>query len=333
MASTAKNMVLGLVFLGSLAVLGAATLMVSSVSFLKDAFAVPVRFADVDNLQTGDAVVIHGCRVGQVNAIRYQPDVNPTAPILVECTVDAEIGPRLEKGTTFTIRSSGPLGGRYLEIATPVPQAVVPVPEGVFVGSAPGDLFKQLAELVRTNEKNITGLLENFHQAVAEVKETFRAANAGEGTLGLFLRDEDTRERAYNFITDASATMEQIREDVTSDKGIVSYLLRDENAKESLMATLEKLNQVVADLGEGEGILSRMIHDQELADRVAEIVDDFHDVVHKVNSGQGTLGQVVNNPKAWDELVRILVLARETIEDIREQAPVSTFVNAAFAAF
>ena len=56
-------------------------------------------------------------------------------------------------------------------------------------------------------------------------------------------------------------------------------------------------------------------------------------MVHKANSGHGTLGQIINNRKAWDELVRILVQARETIEDLREQAPVSTFVNALFAVF
>lgn len=333
MAGTARNLIVGLVFLGSLAVLGVATLTVSSVSFLKKAYGLPVRFANVDNLKAGDAVVIHGCRVGQIDSIRYEPEGNATAPILVECLVDESLRPRLEKGTTFTIRSSGPLGGRYLEILTPEPAVQAPTPEGVFVGEAPGDLFQQLTNLVQKNERNITEILENFKVAVEEIKATFQNANSGEGTIGMLLRDEDTRQRAYNLIVDASDTFARIRDDVTSDKGIISYLLRDEKGKESLSATIEKLNGVITEIREGKGIAARIIHDPELADRIGEIVEDFHDLVHKVNSGQGTLGQLVNNPKAWDELVRILVLARETIEDIREQAPVSTFVNAAFAAF
>ena len=84
---------------------------------------------------------------------------------------------------------------------------------------------------------------------------------------------------------------------------------------------------------EGDGVIAALLNDSELADNVTESVESFNEIVQKANSGHGTLGQIINNPKAWDELVQILVQARETIEDLREQAPISTFVNAVFAVF
>ena len=56
-------------------------------------------------------------------------------------------------------------------------------------------------------------------------------------------------------------------------------------------------------------------------------------ILKNVADGKGTLGKILTNDQAWNELVRILVLARETVEDLREQAPISTFVNALFATF
>lgn len=332
MANAMRNLIVGFVFLGSLAVLGGATLKIKAFSLFNRAEALSVRFPNVNQLQPGDDVFIHGCTVGQVDRIVYDPGTNPAAPIVVECTLPAELRANLGAGTIFKIQSQGPLGGRFLEI-TPPPRDGRPVqPETNFVGEAPGDFFEQLSKLVQENGK-VTLLLENMNSAVNEVRETFRAANAGEGTLGLFTRDKATRDRAEKFIADASETIARLREDVTSDKGVISYLLRDEKAKESLRSAVEKLNEIVTDVKQGGGIASRLINDKDLAERLAAIIEDFHNIVHKVETGQGTLGQIVNNPKAWDELVRILVLARETIEDIREQAPVSTFVNAAFSAF
>ncbi len=332
MVNAARNLIVGLVFLGSLGILGVATLKISSIPFLNKAEALSVRFASVDQLEQGDDVVIHGLRVGQVDRISYDPDTAPATPIVVECSVPREILGRIGSGTSFKVYSAGPLGGRYLEIQPAPPNDKPQAPTSAFVGEATGDLFKQLAQLVQENGK-VTQLLENMNSAVNEFKETFRSANVGEGLLGRLIRDKGMGDKAEKLISDASETIAKLREDVTNDKGIVSYLLRDEKAKESLRSTVERLNEIITEVKEGGGIASRLINDKELANQLSAIIADFHDVVHKVNTGQGTLGQIVNNPKAWDELVRILVLGRETIEDLREQAPVSTFVNAAFAAF
>ncbi len=69
------------------------------------------------------------------------------------------------------------------------------------------------------------------------------------------------------------------------------------------------------------------------AGRPQETLADVHDIVHKANSRQGTLGQLINSPADGGAFVKMLVLARETIEDLREQAPISIFVNAIFATF
>jgi len=332
LANTPRNLVVGFVFLGSLVILGVATLTVTSFSVFKKVEALTVRFPNVDNLQPGDDVVVYGYRVGEVKDIQYDPSTLPTAPIRVVCSVPKDVRDRLGAGTQFAVYSAGPLGGRYLEIQPPAGGTGVEPPEG-YVGSVSADVFRKLGTFLEKNSDNVA-------DAIREFKETFRSANQNEGTLGMLLKDKDTRDKVSKFITDATDMIASLKEDVTTQKGIVGYLLKDEKGKENLQKavdnlnqTIEKLNSVVGDIKAGQGVIPRLLNDKDLSDKVTAIVDDFHETIHKVNSGQGTLGQIVNNPKAWDEIIEILVLARETIEDLREQAPVSTFVNAAFAAF
>lgn len=78
----------------------------------------------------------------------------------------------------------------------------------------------------------------------------------------------------------------------------------------------------------------------ELSDLIAEnraniykTIKNIREITAKINTGQGTLGKLVNENKVYknaDDLIRDL---RETMEDAREQAPITSFIRAALMAF
>jgi phospholipid/cholesterol/gamma-HCH transport system substrate-binding protein len=318
-SSAVKNFTVGLVFLGSLAVLGTATLMISSFPLFSTVEALEVHFPTVDNLQVGDNVVVNGFRVGEVKDIVYEPEKYPQAPILVRCSIPEKVAKNLDNRTEYSIRSSGALGGHYLEIKPPGPEAPANLPPPPRIGSAPGDLFQQLASFVEKNEKNI-------NEIISDLRETMRTINSGEGALGALVKDREMGQKLTKTISDLS-------DKLSSEEGTIGFLLNNKQAKEDLRAAFADIRDIIHQIRTGDGIMSRLVNDSRLGVRLDETLVDVHEVVHKVNTGQGTLGQIVNNPKGWDEIMKIMVLARETIEDIREEAPISTFVNAMFAAF
>jgi len=353
--STLKNLSVGFLFLGSLAIVGGATLLVSKIPLFRKVEAVEIRFSDVDNLKPGDDVLLHGFQVGQVDDILYDPDEYPRTPILVRCIIPADIAKTLGTGVSYTIHSSGPLGGRYVEILPPTP----PKGEGKRperVGEAPGDVFKQLEALMQKHEATISDTLDRIHSiaaeidvgrgllgqliedpvlaadfaaTIAEARDIVHDINVGKGPIGALVNDEGMREKLSDILYDVADFTSSLK----TEKGIVGFLINNEQAKKDLQGAIDDLGGILDDVRQGDGIASRLIRDGKLASEVEEAVANLKDILEKVNTGQGTLGQIINNQKAWDELVKVLVLARETIEDIREQAPISTFVNALFATF
>jgi phospholipid/cholesterol/gamma-HCH transport system substrate-binding protein len=313
-----RNFTVGIIFLGSLVVLGAATLALGSLPFFFEAEAVKVHFTGVDNLQPGDDVLVHGYKIGQVSAVSYDP-ARAEAPITVTCSLRQKVN--LTDRTVFEVRDLGPLGGRYVEVK---PQPGNPAPPGYdgFVGRTPGGLFTRLENLVDRNEDNLS-------ETLAEIREITRQISAGEGALGAVISDQELRDKVTSMLYDLSDVARELR----GEKGPAGFLLNNEEAKEDVRQLLRDLREIARSLREGDGVLPRLLNDSGMGTDVAEAIGDVHDIVHKANSGEGTLAQVINNPKAWNELVRILVLVRETVEDLREQAPVSTFVNALFAVF
>lgn len=369
--SAARNFAVGISFLGSLAILGFATLSLKGLPILTAHTPIKIRFDRVDQLASGDPVVYQGFRIGQVDRITLDRATDPKNPILVSCSLDQSVSrdilPLDRNTTSFSIRSAGPLGGRYLEITHmersegPPPEA--PAAKDEYTGQASGDLFRQLENLVSKNEDRINDILEGLREIVNDMKtrqslfgrvvrdeelgqefeDTVKgfnrmtdsinkittAINNSEGMLGALINDTETRDKAVNLIDNLS----EVSDTLKGETGIVGFLINNEKAKEDLKAAISDLREITQMVREGEGVAGKLLRDSALANRLEDIVDDVQEIVNKANSGHGTLGQFINNRKAWDELIRILVQARETIEDLREQAPVSTFVNAIFAVF
>lgn len=78
----------------------------------------------------------------------------------------------------------------------------------------------------------------------------------------------------------------------------------------------------------------------ELGDLIAEnranvykTIQNIRDITTKINTGQGTLGKLVNENKVYDNADDLIKDLRETIEDAREQAPITSFIRAALLAF
>lgn len=60
---------------------------------------------------------------------------------------------------------------------------------------------------------------------------------------------------------------------------------------------------------------------------------NIQQITGKINSGQGTLGKLVNQAQVYDNANDMVRDLRNTLEDVREQAPVTSFIRAALTAF
>lgn len=79
---------------------------------------------------------------------------------------------------------------------------------------------------------------------------------------------------------------------------------------------------------------------EENRKNVKNTVDNLADITDKINKGKGTLGQLVNDDDLHENANTLIKDAevvvkelRESLEDTREQAPVTSFVRAALTAF
>jgi len=84
-------------------------------------------------------------------------------------------------------------------------------------------------------------------------------------------------------------------------------------------------------LGDVLGMLSELI--AENRDNVYSAIKNIKQITEKMNSGKGTLGKLINEEEVHENTDNLVKEIRDTIEDSREQAPVSSFIRALLIAF
>ncbi len=62
-------------------------------------------------------------------------------------------------------------------------------------------------------------------------------------------------------------------------------------------------------------------------------IKNIREFTEKINHGKGTMARLLNDDKLANQTDTILKELRETLEDAREQAPVTSFIRAALTAF
>lgn len=97
----------------------------------------------------------------------------------------------------------------------------------------------------------------------------------------------------------------------------------------------------------GEISVYKNLHGSTIGDplsKISEIIDEnrgdlreaianFREFSEKINKGNGTIAKLVNEDTMHKDTVKLINELRDTIEDAREQAPVTSFIRAGLLAF
>lgn len=72
---------------------------------------------------------------------------------------------------------------------------------------------------------------------------------------------------------------------------------------------------------------------EENRDDIRIAVANFRGFSEKLNNGNGTIAKLLTDDKIANQTSELLDQVRDTVEDVREQAPVTSFIRAALTAF
>ncbi|MFT4512332.1 MAG: phospholipid/cholesterol/gamma-HCH transport system substrate-binding protein [Planctomycetota bacterium] len=229
-----------------------------------------------------------------------------------------------------------------------------------------GDFFRNMNDpetsigRIATSRELYDSVLSTFTSA----NDIFEAVTNAEGAVGALIMNKQTAEDTTALL----ANLRTVSDNLLGTDGPLGVLLNDKQAARNLQGILDNVDRLIADARDGTGILGRILTDEKLAGEFASIVENLNTVLQKANDpdagmlgaitsdpemakhlkktianadmfteqltqSKGLLGALINDEQLAVRFRRILTQVSRAIEDAREAAPISNFMQVLLGAF
>jgi len=262
-------------------------------------------FQNSNGLKVGAPVTLDGVTIGNVTHIKIDPHHEPNA-IEVVTKVGASYLPSIHTDSTVSIAQAGVLGDSFVEITSI--HATGPEPKDFTVlttNNKPG-----LSDVINSSQTSI----DSINELIRKVSALVDTLNAGEGTIGMFLKDPEMARKVSHTVTQ----LDVMTTALAQGKGSAGKLITDDALYNKLNDTVAKLNDITVRLDKGEGTAGKLLRDETLYKNLNVAIDNTNQLLHGINSGQGSLGKLAKDPAVANELQQTLTHLNALLKGAQE---------------
>jgi phospholipid/cholesterol/gamma-HCH transport system substrate-binding protein len=318
MASTRKNVAVGITMIAALVILGIMILLFGEAPirlFRPAQTRIHFLAESAEGITNGSPILYLGVNVGQVRSLELRPD---QAGVTINGTIDHNRP--IPANVEGVIRSSL-IGGNASLSLVPiggVPQGRLADDANVraYVGGSNllprefADLAKQLTELSRhlqtsVDDWNNSKLVNKLAVTVDTTEKTVAKIGETSEELRKLLADGQMR----GDLKDTLANFKAVSED---SKTIAKNLQKLSTDLQKTNATAEN---TIAKAGTHVDELSKQMSGR--LDQVAGVLDRFQSMANKIDKGEGTAGKFINDPKLYEALLDTSQELNLTVKDLR----------------
>ena len=166
-------------------------------------------------------------------------------------------------------------------------------------------------------------LIDNLATASATLTST-------DGTIGMLLNDPDTARDVRTIVADVRTLVAAAK----AGEGLVGRLLTNEQLADDFSNALANLNLLLEKANDPDaGLVGAALSDPASAEHFKIAIANIRDVTDALTRGEGAFGILINDRDVGVRLRRIFTQVARALEDAREAAPISSFVQVLLGVF
>jgi len=271
------------VVLGGVAMVVGVFLVGKEEGLFRESFRVTSYFTTIEGLRAGAAIRLAGVDVGIVDKITITPEKNK---VRVDLKLRKKVQSFIRKDSFAAIEQEGLVGSKYVALSVGTDAAGEATDGDVLLSKEP---FRFTAII-----EDAQGMIANTRRATEEFTKILAAVNAGRGTMGKLITDEDV----YNAMKRATAQADtSLRKTAEEFSNIPKFL---SGVTENLYGVTKNISKLIAD--------------------VDSTIVNARDVLARLNQGQGTLGALLIERNVYDSMLVIVHKGITMAEEARDGA-------------
>lgn len=295
MEKVSNELKIGLTIIVAIIVAFLGYTFMKDIPIFKSSTTIHTKFDQVYGLTPGNVVNIKGFKIGTVKQMELL-DSDST-----RVTLNIEEGYQIPKGSVALLKSSGVLGGKFIEIQKSDSAEIVQN-NGYIEGIFEKGIMDSFAEEGERLSDDISGSIRGVEELVTSLNQTMNEENK-ENISDIIQNLESSTGSLNKVIKDRQADLDQM---IIDAKNTLQNLdeLSGEN-KEKLTALIENLEATSAELE----TLSTGLNKTNLT---------LNEVLTKINNGEGTLGKMVNDPSLYNNIDSLSVNLNQLIKNMND---------------
>lgn len=295
----------------------------------RDGYQVHVSFENVSGLESNDTVRVAGVEVGKVEKIDLE---GSRARLILK--IDSRVV--LYEDAFAEVKTRGLLGNQYVAIDPGHDTLPLLPPEAEIRSAVAEDSLNVVMGKLSVVAGDIQSVTENL-------KRVFGGSEGEEALRGILRNTLDLSDQIARITAENREQIQQITSHLALLTGEIQQMVSENReAIRKTLATLpdtaENLRGITGDtrrlLEEHYGDLAGTLKQLRVAStRLDDSLKNMEDISQKIKSGEGSLGKLIYDQALYDEATNTMREARNLIEDLREQAPISAFISLGGAVF
>lgn len=235
--------------------------------------------SDINGLKPGAPVRVGGLEVGTVKHVDFD---RKGGMVEVTMKLDRRVQPRVTTKSEANLGSLGLLGEKAMDITASTEGA--PIEDGGYISAAAEDPFK--------------GLLTETSESTSHLNRILARMDAGEGTMGKALRDEEL----YNRMVDVSVRLQGVMNKLENPAGPLGRLVNDKQMSDQLASSVKGIESIVSRVEEGKGPLGALSKDEQLVSDLKGLTSSLNDVAGRLQRGEGSAGKLLHDDALFKRL-------------------------------
>ena len=156
------------------------------------------------------------------------------------------------------------------------------------------------------------GVLDSAQGILQKIEDIINQIQVGKGTIGKLLVDESM----YNSLLQTVNQVQQLATTLNSRTGTIGRLVNDPTLYNQAEQIIQRLDTITQDLQQGQGTAGLFLKDPKMYNNLNHSIDQLNTILDNLNAGKGTAGQLLVSDKIGHQISTTLDKVNLTVDKL-----------------
>ncbi len=156
------------------------------------------------------------------------------------------------------------------------------------------------------------GVLDSAQAILQRITDIVGQIEVGKGTIGKLLVDETL----YNSLVNTVNQVQELATTLNSKTGTIGHLINDDTLYKQTETIVTRVDQITQGLQSGQGTAGMFLKDPKMYNDLNKSIDQLNTMLTNLNQGKGTAGQLLTSDKLAKQVSTTLDKVNVTIDKV-----------------